>query len=220
MTGYTASLFGSSDSLNNDHSPLKISAPDLNLSLPDLQVSLPDKESIWPEQSEASEPLDTPAPAITDTSESSESNPADGSLDTNVFAVAVREELVSTTERIRSAVLRYMDGQANKMTVKSRIEKEQVVYLNLLNRVESRLSNHEFANSSEEALIRLLHSDIAASQVDAEWVKESSRTELIQVMNEVIQKENERHQAFLMTLKSSLDASNVPYQEINGQLIF
>lgn len=212
---YTTNLYGERDA---DSAPLTIALPNLNA--PDVAIDVPDVDlpDVSVDVKLPDVNVDANAPSLKDQMADS------GLIETpgNVyeFSASIHEGLVQSLESIKNTVVRYTNNQANKMTVSSRIEKEQVTYATMIRSIESRLSNGEYANAQQKEVLHTLKAQIEALHQETTAVKDASRTELVTATNTLIDNENDRRNAFFSVLTKGLQTDQIPYKDEDGQLVF
>lgn len=214
---YTTNLYGERDA---DTAPLtidlsKVTAPDISVDVPDVDVPNVDLDVTLPD---VKVDMDAPTQALKD--QLADSGVIESSGNVYEFSASIHEDLVQSLENIKNTVVRYTNNQANKMTVSSRIEKEQATYAMMIRSIESRLSNGEYANIQQKDLLHTLQQQIETFTQETNEVKKASRTELVAATNTLIDNENERRNAFFSVLTEGLKADDIPYKSENGHLVF
>lgn len=219
LVGYTTSLFGEKIETETNRPAFEWKLKDKELSLPDIAVTLPDLNETRP-ASEGEDKSLSLRPTLPEVTIEKKETDTETSNDTYTFSVSIHENLIQSIENIKDAVIRYTEGQANKMVVSSRIEKEQLLYKMYLAQVEERLYANQFESPSEKEVLRLLQAQIMDLHSDTAIIKETSRMELADVTNNVISNENGRRGKFLAVLKDALKADDVPFSNEKDELSF
>lgn len=205
---YTTNLYGEKD-LNAELPTLTLptlEAPDVAVKIPDVDVdvSLPD--------------VDIQAPSLKEKENGTEDDQTSGNV--YAYSAAVHEDLIRSIENIKQTVVRYSNGQANRMTVESRIEKEQLSYNTIIANIDMRLNSGEYVTEQQKNLLQTLKTQVEALKDETATISESPRNSLIDQTNVLIENENNRRNSFLESLMKGLQADSVPYKEIEGQLVF